>query len=983
MFAGNLINDIGLPNNGYILNPNLNDEENRAMETLHKMSMENVCHYENLEFILPKSEIIGKKMIDVLSYWCPPMSYSCDDMTSDKLKDELMGLSTDENGKQKTLNWDQLNEIRNFGILTVESKLVPGESYIWGLHWIIQTGKHVLWENFKNSVQFLYDYSKIYIPNLIFGYPKTSLVASAMNILYSLTFGSLRLFIGVPEFKKKSRYETKKIDNEIEFIANMDKLLKTDKIKLGNRIIDVGKNKFNDNENYFDLDILENLKININNVGLNYRAKENDIIRVLKKTTDLEDANYIDPHLPDIIRFLILLQINQEIYKNEFTKSNDLFAQYNICFKYCMKMIGEDFLGSQKNYDSREFLICSLEKTKKQIQSCNNIIIGSEYCSEELLDLIKNFNNKDQITCLIDVEIHHQKFNNVALKYDFNSVYKIDPMCTDGFGTIPMAFFGWKFFWMFISVVNVFISVFKESLAKILTGNFGILSLFLCHEFNQQNMMFGNSNNCVVPNLAHSIRKLWNYIIESRNDFEMEQDTSIIGKTFTRPINILWNYIIKGLIGTLIILITFPSLCLIKIASWTCILILSPIISIVSVISIYLFNIFVLINYENKCKCFPFFEIYFGKLFFGGILLFFFRLIGVIILIVQPVLGSIYFGISYLMKSIYDLIIFWVILVPLGKMPIENSFLVVKIKDVICLDESSKKPQILPFTQVSKELVIMSVQYYLEKLEEKYYKIYMEQIMKEPRNNYEHQIESKNVTWMTFYNKCHTMKNYEKIYLDKLGNFLETRGKSKMLDEHNFKTSINKCKMFENEQQLAFIAAENIIGTFIEGRLIPLISRISEYTGDNCYLEKECKKLYVKNSIGGLARSIISEMWGNCILVPLQDRDRFVNVDTTQFNFPNFVTELFTGEKYNNLIQTQNNIEETDDGCFRISNDPMKTSRDNVPYPLISSGSHTEKYFDLNISNIFKWAKFDEYMFEINNIIAKKINSGEWFVKDL
>ncbi|KDR19062.1 hypothetical protein L798_06418, partial [Zootermopsis nevadensis] len=67
----------------------------------------------------------------------------------------------------------------------------------------------------------------------------------------------------------------------------------------------------------------------------------------------------------------------------------------------------------------------------------------------------------------------------------------------------------------------------------------------------------------LTPTLCSRLLALWRHISKSRTHFETKPDTGFIGKGMTRHINRLWNYVVKGLLGTLGIILVFPLVCLV------------------------------------------------------------------------------------------------------------------------------------------------------------------------------------------------------------------------------------------------------------------------------------------------------------------------------------------------------------------------------------------------------------------------------------
>ncbi|XP_044008897.1 uncharacterized protein LOC122852871 isoform X2 [Aphidius gifuensis] len=81
-------------------------------------------------------------------------------------------------------------------------------------------------------------------------------------------------------------------------------------------------------------------------------------------------------------------------------------------------------------------------------------------------------------------------------------------------------------------------------------------------ELSQLNGTLFPRKSSQTPTLSSRLITLWRHISKSRTHFETEPDTGFIGKGMTRHINRLWNYGVKGLLGTICILFLFPIICI-------------------------------------------------------------------------------------------------------------------------------------------------------------------------------------------------------------------------------------------------------------------------------------------------------------------------------------------------------------------------------------------------------------------------------------
>lgn len=85
-------------------------------------------------------------------------------------------------------------------------------------------------------------------------------------------------------------------------------------------------------------------------------------------------------------------------------------------------------------------------------------------------------------------------------------------------------------------------------------------------ELSQVNGTLFPRQSSSTPTMLSTLRALARHISKATTQFESKPDTGFIGKGMTRQLNKTWNYIGKGLFGTLAIVLIFPPLCLLAIA---------------------------------------------------------------------------------------------------------------------------------------------------------------------------------------------------------------------------------------------------------------------------------------------------------------------------------------------------------------------------------------------------------------------------------
>lgn len=115
------------------------------------------------------------------------------------------------------------------------------------------------------------------------------------------------------------------------------------------------------------------------------------------------------------------------------------------------------------------------------------------------------------------------------------------------------------------------------------------------YEVSQTTGILHKKTSSTTPTFLSRLLSLWRHISKSRTDFESMPDRGLFGKTLLRYINYFTNYIIKGLFGSILILMIFPFFCLFISCGSILLAIMGPVL--VPVCS-FLFHIFCIIFYD-------------------------------------------------------------------------------------------------------------------------------------------------------------------------------------------------------------------------------------------------------------------------------------------------------------------------------------------------------------------------------------------------
>ncbi|XP_067672611.1 uncharacterized protein [Haliotis asinina] len=82
-------------------------------------------------------------------------------------------------------------------------------------------------------------------------------------------------------------------------------------------------------------------------------------------------------------------------------------------------------------------------------------------------------------------------------------------------------------------------------------------------KLSQVNGVLYPKPSSLTHTLLSRLRALWTHVHDSRKKFEETPDTGFLGKSFTRHINRIWNYVVKGAFGSLVLSVVFPVFCVV------------------------------------------------------------------------------------------------------------------------------------------------------------------------------------------------------------------------------------------------------------------------------------------------------------------------------------------------------------------------------------------------------------------------------------
>jgi len=193
-------------------------------------------------------------------------------------------------------------------------------------------------------------------------------------------------------------------------------------------------------------------------------------------------------------------------------------------------------------------------------------------------------------------------------------------------------------------------------------------------EVNPRTGELEKNTNLKMESMCSRLSALWTGIMQSRRNFEEMGDRGILGKSTSRPFNLVWNYLFRGFLGTLLLIIGQPLLTLLHIPICL-VMILTPVLwAPVSAVLGYLACILVYdwVNPRSPHYCLP---LAFGLLLaVFGLVTFLFS---VVLVVLMPVLNVVVMLLRLLLNflwAFYDAFIFCFVIRSRARVPVSDSF---------------------------------------------------------------------------------------------------------------------------------------------------------------------------------------------------------------------------------------------------------------------------------------------------------------------
>ncbi|QKF93535.1 hypothetical protein QKU48_gp0077 [Fadolivirus algeromassiliense] len=903
------------PNLPSLLNSsNHSDLTNMIREELSRIPNHNI---DDFDFPVPQSQFNGEHPVIDLNAMTRPPDF-----------DECIGLSRDARGNSRRLNGAQLMQLRELGEFKVPSQNFEGQEHTWAVSKLLQKGTNKIKESFYDNMASGTHQIIISIPNRIHRGKYVTLKSSLINLLQSFIDVPMILF-GLSKHHKK--YTAHTISWKLEEFAN-DKFV--EEVVLNK---DIGIDSFvvqSVNGSQIDL-VIDKRDQLLNRLSPQYNAFkikwENDKItrrsrlhqglfneslsedQNIKHVLEEEDRIYLNALFELIVNTLdendahalISLIKNMNQYNQHMKEYNDM-KEHDLS-------VYLDRLNSEHNIRSRipdwvenrrsEFLDQWLRNhpIDEVYDKISNELEGQEKYIFDFKRNIKESNEYNNLKSELESETIPGKVFVFKFRIWHPSHWKVTN--SHGYYTAnkyrevknSTSYPGWRFVNMALRMAKYFMNFNYYLLVNLWQGKFGLRSLVGLDEFYSAADV--DTTTGTIKRIWKNstwfgrIRDLWQNIAESRTAFERTPDTGLLGKSFTRIFNVLWNYGVKGVIGTTLCFVGHPLLVAVNTVLSAGGILTSPVWGVLLPVLRYLFDILIYdldSPYKDKSALFPLFYTVFIKFLMKGI--------GQGLTSLLAIAGHGFVGtfiylwglISNGTRYLYDTSIYHLILKYRAKIPSENGFLVKRISGPGLSNQY--------FYLITHNLATVLIQYQLERME-------MDAFASQMRNRINMPLQN----LLRFYDQFKDVALVPDNSKPPISNFNMTKNElnnrlTNIMMEHwnnyNIKNNAynaDKIKLSRHDLLVTLETGKEMCRVFVTNKIYPRLTENEYHTFWN-------SKNLTENDWAGLAKYCLTTQFSNSISIPFEDTDSngfHLVVEETYVS--DFMRDLFAGHPSDGL----------------------------------------------------------------------------------
>jgi hypothetical protein len=839
---------------------------------------------------------------------------------------ELKDLAKDADNRSIKLNNDQLHELRTKGKISIPSKNFEGQNHVWNVSKFLQSGTDNIKNSFYDGLANACEHYVISIPERIHE-GRHLTIKNALKEIKCALCNITGYFVG-GKYKKNenpnyiihtklNEYVERTIVSSLINSENADKQILFD-FENGNHI-GVSMNMYR----VFLKKIAEPYKDFLEQWDKCAASREKKLFEKYKNAdmTREEIIKHVINQENQVLQEKILELINHVLPSQEANILTNLFTCVYELRNYIAKYENnkkEAINEYQITLQNKHQILYRIDKWKnKKINNFEQKWLKKYPIEDELLKIAENFVGQEKHIFIshlkIKKSIEYLNFQKKITKskiadrtYCYQHIIwnhkkwaitkKNNDYVLQKYKSIKN--YSDNTYWRISNLLKRSSCFFNNGsyalISNMLMGPFGLRSLFGLGDFNSDYKLSNNGeliSKHQYKTWFGRICNLWKNISQSRVNFENRPENGILGKSFTRIFNILYNYLAKGVIGTVMIGIGHPLLVIINTIVSLIGTITSPLWSIIASVVVY---IWCLLVYDvdapetQEYQWFPIVRTIINNLLIKGMGQLFVSSLAIGSQGICGVLSLTWTIFCTTIKYCYDFGMYHLVLRHKAKVPSADDFLVKRISGP---GLSSKY-----FYLINHQIALTMVQYVLEEMEMEAYKIETKTKINEPRNKL-----------LQYYNQFTSLGLQINNNSDRVKKFTKTKNqlenKLKQIENDywsnhkikgNFKNN-GKIRMDQQNLSVAIKYATEMCETFVNEKILP---RLGESTQIMFWVDKKLEE----NDWNGLATCCLVTAFGSGIMQPFEntDKDGF-RLIVKDINAGKFLLSLFDGDPLENL----------------------------------------------------------------------------------
>lgn len=705
---------------------------------------------------------------------------------------------------------------------------------------------------------------------------------SSFYSIYQFFFYTIDLFIGLPAFiDNKEEIITKvKHDNLISFIeAHPSIKLKmflytnySDILALEDKFLREWDREILKKKNEYG-----KLKMEQNEISLKIRNESIEAFKAfLENSPRYQEFN----ELYDTNSFLAV----QQILFNHELQYTHLIKEYEEKLKQCYirSKISEWYENKMSNYKDevqkriRNDFFSQVERETKQYTIPSSILVGyydfQGHFEEKVKNERKTFPKRPE---------HVYEIRRICTRpYKVNVDSKTNSYWLKKHETyqIGSSFPFWRIGVFFVKYYVYFFNIAVSLLWFMTYSSVGLLSLFCVEVYQDEDI---NTNTGVVTQVDQSytfpraIRNLCTWISSSRKKFEDSPDTGIFSKSFARIFNLFYNYIIKCFLFGILLITLYPIVIILCVSVSLCLVISSPILSLIVVVFQWLANIFIVDWIEENSPSCPLFRYIFWNLITKGIM----QLMIIIPIIVFQLILSLFIflfaQLRFVLRVVYDFLMYYIVKC-LGKIPVIDT----------CLAWKKAGPELFRehFFDISDQDIITLLRGFLEEKKLSEYERISKNYLNVPQHNMNNNISR--IFKLIDLNYQPKQKIIDSI------DFFQSQLDKQISDRRSLYPTLRNYTVKFSQKRLEFV--KNLVGKYI-----------NEYSMDT-NIDEIVKSYRIENKENlteVLVEKILVDIFGQQILETLEDNDQIVHLESkTNNNLDNTAKKIFEDPNYTEMV---------------------------------------------------------------------------------